>query len=494
MKWKLLTSALSFVLFLPAQEIRITQGISDYQVFQRGPKQTADFKLSGTVTGKKTNDKQIEARLILGDRVLASFDWVPIGKVQKQNWTGELAHVPVGGPYRLEVRMQGATSTYSVDQILVGDLWILAGQSNMEGHGDLDNVQQPIPQVHAFDMADTWLLAAEPLHTLVSAADRVHWRLNGNKEPERWAGDKLFLYVKERKKGAGLGLPFAAEMSRRTGVPIGLIPCAHGGTSMDQWSPELKDREGDSLYGAMLRRFHAVGGDVRGVLWYQGESDANPKAAPEFLRKFKSFVAAVRDDFNRQTLPFYYVQIGRHVSADNIFEWNDVQAAQLQAEPELQDAGMVSSIDCTLDDPIHVSTEGLKRLAHRLADRACHDLFPNVPECATLKPGPRPVSARYENGIVKVEFTGVNGRLEADGRLSGFSIHDARGGPLPLIYKSAIDPSGASVVLYLGGKLPENSTLRYGFGKDPYCNLRDAADHAAPAFGPLPITTLTAAR
>lgn len=486
--WKFLTAGVAFVLCAGAQQLRVTEGLADYQVVQRGPDQAADFVLAGSAASKKDNGKQIEARLLAGSTVIGRFDWVPIAIIKKQSWNGQLREVPVGGPYRLELRLQGGTTAYAVDHILVGDLWILAGQSNMEGHGDLVDVEPPIPQVHSFDMSDKWLVAEEPLHTTVSAADRVHWRMGENNEPERWSGEKLDRYVSERRKGAGLGLPFAVEMYRRTGIPIGLIPCAHGGTSMDQWSPALKDRGGDSLYGAMLRRFHAVGGSVRGVLWYQGESDANPQAAPEFLRKFENFVGAVREDFNAQLLPFYYVQIGRHVSDTNAAEWNQVQAAQLKAESDLRHTGMVPAIDTTLDDPIHVSTQSLKVLGRRLANLACIDLFPRVKNYGALKRGPRPVRAWYENGIVRVRFAGVNGRLESEGRMAGFTIHDGKGAPVPLIYKAAIDPAEAStVLLYVGGKPPQNASVRYGSGKDPYCNVHDAENMGVPAFGPLAI-------
>ncbi|MCL4218335.1 MAG: hypothetical protein KJ052_15210, partial [Candidatus Hydrogenedentes bacterium] len=43
--------------------------------------------------------------------------------------------------------------------------------------------------------------------------------------------------VTDWTKGAGLGLPFAKAVAEATGRPIGLVPCAHGGTSMTQWSP-----------------------------------------------------------------------------------------------------------------------------------------------------------------------------------------------------------------------------------------------------------------
>ena len=478
----LLVAALSAA--AAGQEIRITSGPADNQVFQRNAEQTADIPFAGSATGKKINGKDVEARLVAADSTpVPGFDWSSVGKIQKLKWGGELKRVPVGGPYRLEVRLQGGDSSISISNLLVGDLWVLAGQSNMEGHGDLIDVQQPAPLVHSFDMADRWLVAEEPLHTVVNAVDAVHWPLNAERVPERLTGQPLENYVTNRKKGSGLGLPFAAEMLARTNIPVGLIPCAHGGTSMDQWSPELKDREGESLYGSMYRRVQAAGGRVKGVLWYQGESDANPKAEPAFLKKFESFVKSVRADFNQPDLPFYYVQIGRHVDNSNVSEWNAVQLAQLRAETEIPHSGMVAAVDLQLDDGIHIGTQDLKRLARRLADLVCLDLFPRTKDFGEHKRGPRPIAATYQDGFVKVSFSGVNGRLQSEGPISGFSIRLANGEWTPMIYKSHVDPAEASTVLLsVQGKLPQDATLWYGFGKDPYCNLRDAADMAAPVF------------
>jgi len=471
---------------LAAPDIRITAGLQKDQILQRDLEGLGQASLTGTTTGKKLNGKAVEARLIGSNGVVK--DWQTVGQVQKQAWTAQIKGIPTGGPYRLEVRIEGLPGTAFVDDILVGDLWVLAGQSNMEGLGDLVEVQRPDPLVHSFDMADHWELAQEPLHTLVGAADRIHWRRNPQGEYERLTGAPLQQYIQERKKGAGLGLPFAVIMASRTGIPVGLIPCAHGGTSMEQWSPALRDQAGDSLYGSMYRRFMAVGGKVRGVLWYQGESDANAKSAREFERNFLAFVRAVRRDFREPDLPFYYVQIGRHINDTNTTEWNQIQEAQLKAESEIHNAGMVVSVDLSLDDGIHVSTPDLKRLGSRLADRVCHDLFPRLADYGELKPGPRPVGAFCRNGVLKVQFTGVNIRLEAPGRISGFSIHGADGKPVAAIYKAVVDPAEAStVLLFVTGKLPDKASVWYGFGKDPYCNLHDAEDFAVPAFGPLTI-------
>jgi sialate O-acetylesterase len=470
---------LVFCLAAYPQEVRIASGLADHQVIQRGPDGTGSVRLSGPAPGGAVEVRYVPEGGVPGR-------WTTLASAQNGRFSGDFKGIPAGGPYTIEVRAGGATA--AMNDVFVGDLWILAGQSNMEGVGDLVDVEKPDPMVHTFDMFDHWDIAKEPLHNLPGAVDRVHWRKNAQGEPERLTGDALAKFNENRKKGAGLGLPFAVEMVRRTGIPVGLAPCAHGGTSMDQWSPALKDKGGDSLYGAMLRRFQAVGGRVTGVLWYQGESDANPKAAPLFAEKFEKLISSVREDFGQKDLPFYFVQIGRHVDKSNIAEWNAVQEYQRLAERNIPHSGMVAAIDVALDDGIHVSTQDQKRVGRRLAILATRDLFANVSYYGRQTSGPRPASATFSSGILTLTFDGVNGRLQSAGRISGFTIHDAAGAPVPMIYKARFDPAQGNVVyLHLGGKLPEGATLRYGFGKDPYCNVTDSMDMGLPVFGPMAI-------
>jgi len=475
-----------------AQDIKLTAGAVDHQVYQRSPDGRADIKLSGTAA-IKFNTKYVEGRVAKKDGTsLPGFDWGPfVERIKAGKWSGELKGIPVGGPYVVEVRISGTpTAIDKAENIAVGDLWVLGGQSNMEGVGNLFEVQPPVDGIHTFDMADNWAVAREPLHRLRSSADRVHWPKNEKGDPERWTAQREDEFYAKRSKGAGLGLPFAIELYRRSGVPIGLVPCAHGGTSMDQWSPTLKDKGGDSLYGATIRRIQALGGKVKGVLWYQGESDASDRVVNDFPAKFEALVAAFRADTGQADLPFYYVQIGRHVNGSNVAPWNRIQEFQRLAEGKIAKSGMVSAVDLSLDDQIHVGTADLKRLGRRLALLAARDLFAeSSKENGTLKRGPRPLSASFVDGTITVKLGEVNGQLTSEGRPNGFSVHDAKGEAVPMIYKTRFDPSDASVIyLEISGKLPEGANLRYGAGKDPYCNIRDTSDTALPAFGPLPIS------
>jgi len=468
--------------FLSGQRLIIATGAVQGQLFQRTENEHYILSLTGTAVN--LNNRQLEIRALDRYGPVPNRDWAPAGKIIKGKWAARVA-LPTGGPYRVELRSMKELT--SISDLWVGDLWLLAGQSNMEGFGDLTEVQPSNGKVRIFDMLDRWGIAEEPLHLLPGAVDRVHWRKAGSGEAQRLEGQALVDWMTKRKKGAGLGLPFAAEMVRKTGIPIGLVPCAHGGTSMDQWNPDLRDRGGDSLYGATLRRVRLLGGKVKGVLWYQGESDANPKALPEFAGKFQRLITAFREDLGLKDLPFYYVQIGRHVNASNSFEWNALQDLQRKPEANVAGTGMAPTVDLELDDEIHIGTHDLKRLGIRLASLACHDLFPGKADCNAIKRGPRPAEAKVQDNLLRITFHEVNGRLRSQGRIAGFTIHDATGIPLPLIYRTRFDPDNPYVVLlYLTGKPPSGAILRYGAGKDPYVNLNDDRDMGVPAFS-LPI-------
>src|SRR6185503_4307710 len=99
-----------------------------------------------------------------------------------------------------------------------------------EGYGNLTRVEEPSSRIHSFTMAHRWEQAAEPLHWLSDSRDPVHLgdRFQGLAEEGRQL--QRSKQRRERKKGAGLGLPFARHLLERTGVPVGLIPAAHGGT------------------------------------------------------------------------------------------------------------------------------------------------------------------------------------------------------------------------------------------------------------------------
>jgi sialate O-acetylesterase len=352
----------------------------------------------------------------------------------------------------------------------------------MEGVGDLVDVEPRSSMVQALGMDGKWAAAEEPLHWLLDSPDPVH---SGNPDDRAARADAV---RKTRTKGAGMGLPFAAAMVEATNVPVGLVCCAHGGTSMAQWDPAKKGEGGNSLYGSMMRQTELAGGKFKGLLWYQGESDAIAGAADVYPKVFADFIAAVRQDLNQPDLPFYLVQIGRFANPSDPRGWNQIQNAQRLIPDQIANTAVISVIDLPMDDAIHVGTQGLKRAGNRMANVVQHELFRKIlgttPTFDRVSRGP--------NNTLVVRFKGVNvlsgeeptGLLPRQ-RIAGFSIRDAEGKEIPMIFEALGGASLDTVILKLTDAPPAGSSLWYGWGLNPYCNLVDSVDMAVPVFGPI---------
>jgi sialate O-acetylesterase len=420
---------------------------------------------------------------------------------------GQFRGVPTGGPYQLSGTVQvGKTEQkLTVGPLFVGDLWVLAGQSNMVGYGNMIDVTPPHPKVMALGMDGRWGLAREPLHWEVDAIDPVHFG-----DPATRAERSRNLH-QGRGQGAGLGLPFAVSLVEQTNVPIGLVLCAHGGTSMEQWIPAKKSEGGHSLYGSMLLQVERAGGRVTGMLWYQGESDANPAAARVYPEVFPAFIAAIRRDLHQPDLPFYFVQIMRLVynrpDIDSKSR-NPVREAQRLIPERVPHTAVVPAIDLELDDLGHVGTPGLKRLGQRLALVALRKLYgqrgATTPNLEKVTKGPGQTLIVHLKGVNQRPAQSGQGPIAAEPprpttsldaapevglrparHIAGFSIRQEDGTEIPLIFDAAVGPTGDTVILKLAGPIPPGAQLWYGYGLDPYCNLTDSLDMAVPAFGPV---------
>jgi sialate O-acetylesterase len=122
-----------------------------------------------------------------------------------------------------------------------------------------------------------------------------------------------------------------------------------------------------------------------------------------------------------------------------------------------------------------------------LAALAAHDLYAeSVKDNAAMKRGPRPVSAKYADHIIRVVFNEVNGQLTSEGRISGFVVVNGEGVAWPSIFKARFVDAN-TIDLYVQGELPPGARLKYGLGRNPYCNVRDTFDMALPVFGPMAI-------
>lgn len=457
--------------------MKVLCGLVNGQVLQRLGSRGASLQLSG----ESQNRGEVLATIFQNDKPLNGWKARRVGLAAKGTFTAKLTGIPSGGPYRLSLAV--GNETVAIKSFYVGDVWVLAGQSNMEGVGNLDQPAKPHPLIRAFSMRREWKQARDPLHTLGESPDEAH---HGGRQ---WTVQETASSLRTRAKGVGVGVFFAQEMLRRSGVPQGLICTAHGGTSMAQWNPRLKAVGGKSIYYSMLASVKATEQPVAGVLWYQGESDCGAAEVPVYGLRMNQLVAATRRDFRQAGLPWIIVQLGRHVAVGEGEHWNAIQELQRTLPSKIRRLETVSARDLSLDDGIHISSEGLAQLGIRLASSAARLVLGDKREL------PQPQLLRIyplqnftgRGWIQEVEFTGIKGKLVAGGEPHGFSYLNAEHRSVPIIYRTTLH--GNRVRLHLTSH-PGLSELRigYGLGLNELCNIRDERGFSLPAFGPLEIT------
>ncbi len=397
-----------------------------------------------------------------------------------------LGGIPTGGPY--SVNIDGKTYT----DIYVGDVWLLGGQSNMEGVGELtseDIKMKAEDHIRAFYMDDEWG-AAEliRMHDLWNAKDKVHRKLLPDVPPP--AGPRV--------RCVGPGLFFAQKMYDYEQVPQGVICCAHGGTSMDQWSPEGRDLGGDeSLYGAMYRRFVHNGSRVKGMFWYQGCSDASPELSEVFEEKMINFVSCVRRDFG-ENLPFVQVQISRlaAVGDENADKsWTKIREVQRTLHEKIKGLDTVYTISYELSDPIHVSSNSQKVIGRNAAE-LMYGLIHGY-DAKSCLPGIRLDSIKMKMNSheplwtdIIVTFSNLHGKLKAEPSAMGFELVSGGTKLGDFIYNVSLIEETAIVRVNMSIDfiLQNDVHIAYGYGLNPRCNITDEEGYSIPAFGPVKLS------
>ncbi|CAO3703577.1 unnamed protein product [Rhizopus stolonifer] len=392
--------------------------------------------------------------------------------------------LPVGGPFTVG----GCSNVY------VGDVWIMAGQSNMRGHGFLYNpfnnqpqITQPTSNVCLYDSTEKWREASEPTHCSFASSRSVHHSLP---DPTVVTPDIC------KFRGASLGLAFAKEYQKLNGdVPVGLVACANGGTSLYDWKRPVEinqDTVQNTLYGAMIDKIRAIGNHVAGVLWFQGETDAgDPEASVTYGERFQDWLDILRVD-TRMDMPVAFVQIGPHrINIPEMVKgWENVQEHQRSLFGYKSITAGVASLDCSLDDRVHISASGLIKVGRRLANAAVQAVTKKAetttPMCETaVFEQIELVSSKLIVYSVKLTFS----HMEKDEwmhneQLEGFELKNCTN-DIAII---SVRIEGKDIRLYLTHKPATLNVMyvTYGMNK-PNANLITTNGSALPAFKKMPV-------
>lgn len=429
-------------------------------------------------------------RITCGDRAV-SFSESHQATFRGEDYL-EVKGVPTGGPYRFLISDGDARSVVEIDDLWVGDLWVLAGQSNMAGIGELSQRLPPLEASRMLSFDRTWKTTFEPIHRFWETKDSAQYKMTphlgfdiSSDELDRTYEEMQPMDAVEPVGGVGPGAFFAQRLIDLSGVPVGLLPCALSGSPLDMWQTDFHERHDvpfeDTLYGDLLHRVQAAGARVRGVLWYQGESDALPEASKTYLERFERFVADVRSDLEDPGLPFVTVQLG---SVENLDGWTTedsierIREAQRLAGERLDRVEVVAAADLPRNDHVHISGAGQKVLGRRMADAATEFL----PDLETRYTVPRLEGVATTEDGVEVNFDGVNGSLRSEGGAlsEGFEVTGNQ------VLEARIS-SPRSVRLVTARPMGTTGTedVYYARGLAPSLPLTDEAGFPIPTFGPV---------
>ena len=419
------------------------------------------------------------------------------------------------GVYTLTVN--GENNTITISDLLVGDVWLASGQSNMEmplngfpGSAVLKNGPEEIkaanhPEIRILhepkrfseyplqDQEATWQICTPEVAANFSAVAYFFAReiQHNQKVPigvveADWGGTPAESWTSLDTIGndAALMPVFAvraAEMDRQADVEAikarwareDAAARAQGRTPEEHpWEPPVEPWQAASLYNGMIAPVTPLA--IRGVIWYQGEANAGLERAPLYQRLLPALIADWRRQFAQGNFPFLFAQISSYGASPEEEDWGMVRDAQRRTL-SLIDTGMAVTID--VGDPNNVHPADKQTVGHRLALAARSLAYGEEVHHS----GPLFRQATTEGGgAMRVYFTGADGKLAArGGTVEGFELagEDRRFAPAA----ATIDPDGATVTV-TSSQVSNPKFVRYAWPNAPKATLMDGAGLPASTF------------
>ncbi len=450
--------------------VTVTKGPADWQIIQRAEDGTGTIELEGTAAIPE-KEFTVETRIVnenTGAPATSALDWQP-AVADGNTFRARISGIPAGGLYRLETRAHRAGNWCArgdfVHHLGVGDIYIIAGQSNASGtaRGVIDD--GPEPGVHLYSQDERWRLATHPLE------DSTHTR-----HP---------ITIHGGFHGHSPWLHFGKMIRHATGIPVGLIPTALGGSPLCRWVKRAGSDAPQDLYENMLDMTgKATDGkmSVAGVLWYQGESDVADATRKTYAEDFARFVANVRRECGSAELPFITVQLGRYVVEcpdQAVLErvWTAMRQVQREIARTVPGVYVVPALDVPLSDPIHNSAAGNVTIGERCAFMALEKIYGKPLQAAH----PEPAGIVFVEGRARIliTFRNCSGNLFPGGPLGDFSVEDG-GGRVPVREAAILGRDRVQLTLERPAK---GATIVHGaYGLNPATTLRDDSSRCLIGF------------
>ena len=296
-----------------------------------------------------------------GEKVSVITSWNKKEYTVKVNadstWKVKVATPKAGGPYQITIT---DSAPVIIKDVLIGEVWFISGQSNMEMPMAGRKAEEPI------ENGPEAIANSTNNQIRFFRAQHKTWGIPLDNSRGKW----LSANPKNTPTFSALGYFFAQKLHRKLNVPIGIVQVAYGGTPIEAWMsreslspyakkikiPEEKNEQlnkkgvSTGLFNGMINPM--VGYTIKGMLWYQGE---NNRAEPALYgRLFPAMVADWRKRWDSGEFPFYYVQIAPYAKPPEYDPYvpffREVQLKSLEVVPN---SGMVVNTDLGVENTIH---------------------------------------------------------------------------------------------------------------------------------------------
>lgn len=458
--------------------VKLPALISDHMVLQQG----MPVRIWGTADPGEAVKVQFQGQSV-------STSAKPDGK-----WEAWLRPLIAAGPLEMTI------NNVVVHDVLVGEVWVGSGQSNMEwplqrtrdSEAEIASANYPLIRLFkvkkvvadqpSADVEAVWEVCAPGTIPRFSAVQyffgrQLHQTLHvpmGLIESD-WGGTPAQSWISKEALAAEPSLNFIGEAWER--VTAG-YPAAKQkyDAALSAWEQNVAKAKAEGrtapprpglpqgpghpntpsgLYNGMIAPL--VPYAIRGVIWYQGESNASEAHAYKYRRLFGGMIQDWRNRWNEGDIPFLFVQLANFKSNQ---WWPIVRESQTETL-RLRNTGMAVTIDIGESADIHPKNK--QDVGKRLALAALHGTYGKAVEYS----GPEFQQATPEGAAMRVYFGHADGmQARGGGAIAGFAIAGADGNFVPA--EAKID--GTTVVVS-SSQVAAPVAVRYAWADDPVSNL-----------------------
>lgn len=299
-----------------------------------------------------------------------------------------------------------------VNNVMVGDLWLMSGQSNMELKVKTLTSSVKNQILPGSEIDDIRLFT-------VDRSTAGSGEFPQKDVPGKW----VVANANNVNNFSAVGYVAIKEMHDRLDIPMGGIDASVGGSFMAQWVAEDNEKglKAGPYFNSLIAPFTNM--NIKGILWYQGENgeDRTPLTIDSyslFTERFDNLIGSWRNTWENDQLPVVFVQL----PVGN-FDFSKVRLAQTEAFKTIDNTAMAVIVDCVPNSTLYPSEEPIhfhdkipvgKRLAYSALKYFCgYDIHDGV--------GPMIDTVEYSGNKVTLTFTNVeNGLRTTDGEAPKF--------------------------------------------------------------------------